>query len=36
MVTVAIILSTGCWPASAITFNLGKVISGKSPVFNLE
>src|SRR5665811_1598880 len=32
MVTVVIILSTGCCPASAMTLIFGKVMSGKSPV----
>src|ERR1700730_6446132 len=34
-VTVTIILLTGCCPASAITFILGNVISGKRAVFIL-
>src|ERR1700752_2730878 len=34
-VTVTIILSTGCRPASAITLILGKVISGNKDVCNL-
>src|SRR5436189_460679 len=34
-VTVTIILSTGCRPASAITLILGKVISGNKEVCNL-
>src|SRR3954463_2025773 len=35
LVTVTIILSTGCKPASAIIFILGKVISGNKDVCNL-
>src|ERR1700744_2644172 len=35
LVTVTIILSTGCNPASAMILIFGKVISGKSEVCNL-
>src|SRR4051812_16934777 len=35
LVTVSIILFTGCRPASAITLIFGKVISGNKEVFSL-